>query len=198
MGAFLVKAFGLPIPNFHIAYIDRLLVESHSSEAIEYLGVGDVFVSEQIKSATEFKYHILKNINLELQQAILVFDLWLQNSDRTFSEGFSGNPNLIWGHDAKQLYVIDHNLAFETVFDKTSFWETHVCRSQFLMSQLDIDNQFSVESSMQNAIKNWSTWWNQVPDEWKEQNENSKSFDADTILERLKRESQGEIWAKWL
>lgn len=198
MAANLAKAFDLPIPNFYIAYIDNLLVESFGHEAVESLGSGEVFVSERIKSATDFKSHILKNVTRELQEAILFFDLWIENSDRTLSEKFSGNPNLIWESGFNQLYVIDHNLAFEVPFDKAVFWQTHVCRGQFLVHQLDIEIKLSLEKRLQNALQGWSTWWNQIPDEWKEQNEDSKFFDADAVLHRLQIESQGGIWAKWL
>jgi hypothetical protein len=194
----LAKAFGLPIPNFDIAYIDKSLVESYGNEAIEYLGSGDVFVSEQIKSATDLNWHILNKITIELQRDVLFFDLWVENSDRTFSEKFSGNPNLIWDSSASQLYVIDHNLAFDSPFDGVLFWQTHACRTPFLVNQLDIEIKLGIEKRLQNALQGWSSWWDQIPSEWKEQNEESKFFDADATLERLQKESQGEIWAKWL
>jgi hypothetical protein len=198
MVANLARAFGLPIPDFQIAYIERSLVEGYGSEAVENLGVGDVFVSEQIKSATDFKYHILKKTPLTLQQDILLFDLWVENSDRTLSEDSSGNPNLIWGNDEGKLYVIDHNLAFDHSFDKKLFWETHVCRSEFLVYQSDVEMRLSFQNRLEEILQDWPRWWSKIPDTWKEQNEDSKLFNPEVTLQRLKVESQGAIWSKWL
>lgn len=198
MAGNLAKAFGLPIPNFSCAYIDRLLVESYGSEAVEYLGSGDIFVSEQIKSATDFKHQMLNKIKPQLQQDILLFDLWIENADRTLSECFSGNPNLLWQSEQNQLYIIDHNLAFDTPFDLKTFKETHVCQAHFLTSQLNIQEKQELESKLENSLANWSQWWDKIPKEWKEQNEDSKIFDVNTTFQRLQAEAQGAIWSKWL
>lgn len=192
----LAQAFGLPVPAFKIAYIDSQLVE-HSQVAQDSLGEGYVFVSEQLASATEFKYAMLKQMPLELQRKILLFDLWIENSDRTLSKEFSGNPNLLWQSEANEVFVIDHNLAFDETFDLELFWETHVFKSQFSNLQLDVLAQHAVEASLKASLENWSQWWSEVPGDWKQENEEAMLFNLDKALQRLKQDTQGNIWLKW-
>jgi hypothetical protein len=175
-----------------------LLVESYGNEVIESLGAGEVFVSEQVKSATDFKHQMLEKVTPELQRNILFFDLWIENADRTLSALFSGNPNLLWQSEQSQLYIIDHNLAFDTPFDLKTFRETHVCQSYFATSQMDIQEKHGLEYRLENSLANWSEWWDTIPQQWKEQNEDSELFDVDVTFQRLQAEAQGEIWSKWL
>lgn len=198
MAANLAQAFGLPIPNFQIAYVDSILVESYGDEAVDSLGFGEVFVSEQIESATDFKYPMLKQMPDELQRDILFFDLWIENADRTLSENYSGNPNLVWNSSDSKAYIIDHNLAFDDDFDLTLFWQTHVCQAKFSNSQLDITEKEQLETKLQYSLEQWDSWWNKIPEEWIQQNEDSMLFEANKALQRLQAEAQGEIWTKWL
>ncbi|NOQ65189.1 MAG: hypothetical protein GQ582_11820 [Methyloprofundus sp.] len=191
----LAQTLGLPIPTFKIAYIDAQLVE-HSPDAQDSLGEGYVFVSEQLPAATEFKYAMLKKIPLELQQKILLFDLWIENSDRTLSKKFSGNPNLLWQSETNKVFVIDHNLALEKNFDLESFWETHVFQSQFCNFQLDLVVKQEWEVKLQQSLEHYSDWWKAMPDEWKQENEELGLLNFDTSLQRLQQEAQGEIWSK--
>lgn len=197
MSAHLARAFRLPIPNFQIAYIDSLLLENHD-EAAESLGFNDVFVSEQVESATDFKYPMLKQISHELQRDILFFDLWIENADRTLSQDYSGNPNLVWEIASKKVYIIDHNLAFDDDFDLKDFWQTHVCQAQFSNFQLTITEKQQLETKLQDSLQQWELWWSQIPDDWKQQNEDSMLFNPEKTLQRLKSEAQGEFWSKLL
>ena len=197
IAAHLAQTFGLPIPPFHIAYVDRLLVEAHSPEAIEYLGHGEIFVSEQIPAIMDFKHQFLKHVPRLLQRDLLFFDLWIENADRTLSE-LSGNPNLLWQFEQQQLHVIDHNLAFDSAFNLQRFKETHVCQAIFSTSQLDILEKHALELRLQNSLFSWLDAWATIPEEWKAQNEDSKIFDADVTFQRLQSEAQGGIWSKWL
>ncbi|MFZ2726200.1 MAG: HipA family kinase [Methylococcaceae bacterium] len=196
IAANLAKELSLPLPNFHIAYIDNLLVESFGQEAVDCLGSGYVFVSERIESATDFKYHLLNEISPQLQKTILLFDLWIENEDRTLSKDYSGNPNLLWQSSSHQLYIIDHNLAFDSEFNLALFKETHVFQALFSEHQLDICEKIEFETLLLNSLKNWSQWWHKIPQEWQEQNEDTKLFCPQITLQRLKTEAQGDIWLK--
>ncbi len=194
MAANLAQAFGLPIPTFHIAYIDSQLVNYFGDDAIDNLGAGEVFVSQQVESASEFRYSMLNKVAVELQRDILIFDLWIENADRTLSE-ISGNPNLLWGKSTNQLYIIDHNLAFDNDFSLQGSWDLHPFVKNI---QLDIQEREELEERLIKSLHGWSRWWNQIPDEWKQQNKDSMIFDENRTLERLKAESQGDIWSKLL
>jgi hypothetical protein len=197
LAAHLAKNFGLPIPNFHIAYINSLLVESYGQDALASLGQGKLFVSEKVESATDFKYHLLNQVDKKLQSDILFFDLWIENADRTLTQ-YGGNPNLLWGSGEQKLHIIDHNLAFDAEFNLQDFKETHVCHAHFSTSQLDILDKQALEQRLQNSLLSWSQAWDTIPDDWKAQNEDSKIFDVDVTFQRLQSEAQGGIWSKWL
>jgi hypothetical protein len=160
------------------------------------LGSGYVFVSEKIESATDFKYHLLHEISPQLQKTILLFDLWIENEDRTLSKDYSGNPNLLWQSSSHQLYIIDHNLAFDSEFNLALFKETHVFQALFTEHQLDICEKIEFETLLLNSLSNWQQWWHKIPQEWQEQNEDTKLFCPQTTLQRLKAEAQGDIWLK--
>jgi hypothetical protein len=195
MVANLAKAFGLPIPNFYIAYIDQSLLESFGDEAIASLGFEEVFASEQIGSATDVEYQMVGQIDKILQKDILLFDLWIENADRTLTPGFSGNPNLLWDSFDNKLYVIDHNLAFDNEFSLDDFWGLHVFCATFPNKHIGIEEQ-TVQAKLKKSLTDWSEWWNQLPEEWLQQNNDSKFFDHDTILKRLVLEADGAIWVK--
>ncbi len=187
MAANLARELNLPIPDFHIAYADKRLVDTFDKS----FGHGEVFASEFIESAVEYSYQF--SVKPDLQRDILLFDLWIQNEDRTLSKTHSGNPNLLWAKN--QLYVIDHNLAFENNFNRADFWQTHV----FKQWQFELNERPQFETRLQNALLNWQQWWDAVPNDWKEENENESinyAFNEQKTFQRLTTEAHGEIWLK--
>jgi hypothetical protein len=161
------------------------------------LGSGYVFASECIDSTTEFKYEMLKKVDPALQRDILLFDLWVQNEDRALTD-FGGNPNLLWESGQSKLHIIDHNLAFEKDFNQDDFWRTHVFHQQFSNFQLDSVEKKDIEFRLQESLKSWAECWGKIPNEWKEDNEETKLFNFETTLNRLSEEAQGNIWSKLL
>lgn len=193
----LAQGFALPIPAFQIAYLDELLVRAYGQYAISKLGSGYVFASESVESVTEFKYELIKQVEPSLQRDVLLFDLWIQNEDRALT-AFGGNPNLLWESGQSRLHIIDHNLAFEEQFNQRLFWETHVFHPQFLHFQIDSLEIQSIESRLQESLKCWEPCWDKLPDEWKEDNEETGLFNTEATLKRLSTEAQGNIWSKLL
>lgn len=151
--------------------------------------------SKQVTSVTELKYETVKNINTQLKLSVLIFDLWLENEDRTLSEK-GGNPNLLWKTDDSSLYVIDHNMIFEDAFNKAEFWKTHVFRSQLDHKQYDIFEAGAFETQMHNSLASWETAWHNMPSEWIEFNNETLCFDPNKHLQRLSNEANGNIWLK--
>lgn len=190
MAANLAKALKLPIPAFQIAYIDDTLVDN--SDISASLGSGDVFVSEQVVSVTELKYPLIASIPNTLQQDILLFDLWIENADRTLTAQ-GGNPNILMSNET---FIIDHNLAFDNSFNLKLFWETHVFQAQFSHFQIDIVAKQSFEARLQLALENWQQWWGEIPSTWKQDNMDLMLFNPDTALQRLKDEAKGALWRK--
>ncbi|NOT85661.1 MAG: hypothetical protein HOP02_12980 [Methylococcaceae bacterium] len=195
LGAHLAKAFELPVPPFQIAFLDDRLVDGFGGKAASELKSGYVFASEQILSVTELKYETAKQIDTQLKLRVLIFDLWLENEDRTLSEK-GGNPNLLWKTDASGLYVIDHNMIFDDAFNKTNFWDTHVFKSMFDQKQYDLFEKGDFETRMQKSLASWQTAWDNIPSEWIELNNELRCFDPEKHLQRLSNEANGDIWSK--
>jgi hypothetical protein len=81
-----------------------------------------------VSSVTELKFETVIKIDTQLKLSVLIFDLWVENEDRTLTEK-GGNPNLLWKSDESKLYVIDHNLNFDDTFNKVNFWGAHRCET---------------------------------------------------------------------
>jgi len=187
LGAQLAQALALPLPAGKILYVDDSIILEHS-EAASALGEGYVFGSEQIPSVTELKYELISQIPPEQQKDILLFDLWVQNEDRTLSE-WGGNPNLLWKSEQSKLYLIDHNLIFDNQFNINDFWETHV----FKHIIFDLIDRLNYQERMQKALKCWQSAWDVIPEEWKDEN---NGFVPNEILQGLKSDVDGGIWRK--
>lgn len=194
MGAHLAQEFGLPVPGFQIAYLDHSLVNAFGGKAITELKGGYVFASKKVASVTELKFETIKMLSDDLKKEVLLFDLWTENEDRTLSEK-GGNPNLLWKSDTSELYVIDHNLIFDSHFNQSNFWDTHVFLHAF-EQQDDIVEKLAFENRMKKALACWRAAWDKMPEEWVELNEDLQAFDPDFHLQRLKNEAHGDIWLK--
>jgi len=195
LGAHLALAFGLPVPPFQIAFLDNRLVDSYGGEAVSELKGGYVFASKQVSSVTELKFETVKKIDVQLKLSVLIFDLWVENADRTLTEK-GGNPNLLWKSDESGLYVIDHNLIFDDEFNKVDFWDTHVFKSVLINKQDDVVEKIDFEVRMKKTLACWQSAWSKIPLEWIEINDDTQCFDSEKHLNRLSNEANGDIWLK--
>ncbi len=88
----------------------------------------------------------------------MIFDLWVENEDRTLT-ALGGNPNLLWNTDVSELYVIDHNLIFDSKFNKANFWAAHVFKSEYCNKQDDFFEKLDFERRLQIALDSWQSAW---------------------------------------
>ena len=47
---------------------------------------------------------------------------------------------------------------------------------------------------MQHALSQWSQAWQQLPDDWLDENQSTGAFDDAALLQRLKHDQHGAIW----
>ena len=121
----LARIFELPIPDFHIAEIPEMLITYSMSEDIKnYCKSGFAFASLAVDYTQDISFEQLRLVDKELRAKILLFDWAVQNIDRMISQK-GGNPNLLFNATHKQIYIIDHNLAFDTDLSKDMFWKEH-------------------------------------------------------------------------
>jgi hypothetical protein len=192
LGTHLATAFGLPVPPMRLLETPDTLFKSDNSDAAHDLGIGYAVGSRQIPGVGELRYDEIPLIPTELQQAVLLFDYWVQNEDRTLSN-LGGNPNLLLNKSTSELYAIDYNLILPSAFDAASFWQTHVFRHAF-QQPVGQAQQQQFEHNMQSALSQWLKAWQQLPDEWLDENQLTGVFDEAAIKQRLERDLQGAIW----
>lgn len=126
--AHFARSLGLTIPDFSLLEVPQELADAFGPEG-KALGAGIVFGSRQEANVQEFAVSQLKQISPEDRRRVLAFDWWVENADRSLT-AHGGNPNLLWRATLKRLLVIDHNLAFDPIFDEASFFATHVFREE--------------------------------------------------------------------
>ena len=195
MGANLAQAFGLPVPEFQLAYLDDTLANAYDGLAAAELKGGYVFASKQIPSVTELKFETIPHLDKTTRLAILLFDLWVEHEDRTLTE-LGGNPNLLWKSDEEKLYVIDHNLIFDPEFSQERFWATHVFKSEFCNKQRDFIEQQSFEIRMKMALDIWQSAWDKVPTDWSDSIPDHSIFNPNNHIQRLTDDANGNLWLK--
>jgi hypothetical protein len=189
VSARLGSALELPIPPFDIVHVPSELVSQSPLEGIWELGSGPAFASSQVPYVQEISASTLVRVPLELQRRVLLFDWWIKNEDRHYSEQYGGNPNLLWNMADNEVVVIDHNLAFDEDFDAAKFWSGHVFRA-LRVAFSDEQFQFSEKSRLSVVLKHFDAIITELPQEWVE----NSNFDIDAIRLILNRYQLSEFW----
>ena len=193
----LAQDFGFKIPKFVPAFLCQDLIAAYPDfrkhEVISKPVEGVVFASKWQAFAKEFMYPNVKMVSLELQQDLLVFDLWIGNDDRSLTEK-GGNVNLLWSPQQESFFVIDHNLAFPDQL-KNDFLSDHVFRgSAGERYQFDLITREAYELKLQKKLQKWNIYVSSCPKEWLE----SELFDLDLdkIYQQLIEDAHGNLWNK--
>lgn len=158
-------AFGLPIPDCELVYVNCMLLEYNDNYQME-IGEGVAFASQFIDDLQEVNYQQLQTDSSQIHKDLFVFDYWIRNLDRTLTE-LGGNPNLFFRQSNKNLVVLDHNLALDEEFDFDTYRDLHVC-SGFWLDQLDFSTQQNYSERIDNAMLFWDDLVSQIPDDWKD------------------------------
>lgn len=174
----LARKLGLPVPDFDIAEVPRVLIENSDRDDVRDLGAGPVFASARLDHAREITWAESQDWSLELRSQILFFDWWVHNEDRSLS-ALGGNPNLLVNTEAEVmdadetllrprlhhhscLWVFDFNLSFDPDFDAARFREEHVFASAGLAGGI----RERMEPLMKQALEGLPGLFSRLPDEW--------------------------------
>lgn len=168
-------AFGLPIPDFSLAYVDDALIEFDKNLQSE-LGKGMVFGSEYCDTLQEITYTDLVSFDQSLLTELFVFDYWIKNDDRNLSEN-GGNPNLFIKQQTSDLVVLDHNMAFDKEFNLDSFKLYHVgANARGYNHDLFLKNEYF--KKIDNAFQSLDQIIKEIPVDWLEHIPSSDDFMA--------------------
>lgn len=155
--------WGLPLAEYDLVSVSEDLVRFSALPQISSLGSGIGFGSIHAQGAAELDYADIESISPSLRAEILLFDYWIQNSDRILGSS-GGNPNLLWQSHNEQLLVIDHNSAFESDFSESHFFEQHV----FHESRLHWDQPFRQEyhKKLLDILGHLPDICSSIPEDW--------------------------------
>lgn len=158
--AHLARAFGLPLPPFELLYVEESL-HNELPRAHKEIGIGYAFGSQEVLGDIWLESREILNLSPELKRAILVFDKWIRNNDRT-----QGNPNLILDSNGDKLFVIDHNLAFDPDFSHTNFLQHHLFADEWEAICSDWVERTTYTQRLDQAFAHFPSAWQSLPAEW--------------------------------
>lgn len=191
IGAYLAQRFGLRVPPFDIVEICPELLDEAPAEW-RCLGVGPAFGSRLHPSALWMDISTVNMVPTAVQRDVLVFDWWIRNGDRQ-----RGNTNLLWDAPAKELVVIDHNLAFDRDFSDAAFLENHVFATHWPAICSDMVEQAQYAERLSYALEGLAADCDNVPPEWQWANvemDIPANFHLNHIQNTLARCASPELW----
>lgn len=188
----LAQALGLPLPPMALVQLDETLWRELPRDWRD-VGLTPAFASRKHASSAWFELSQVGQVTAEQQRAVLAFDWWVHNPDRQ-----KGNTNLLWDAGAKQLIVMDHNLAFDPGFDAAAFCEHHVFAAQWQALRDDMVHRALWAERMSLALP-WARWaCDNAPPEWRWNNpemDAPANFDPERALALLSRcAMDDELW----
>ncbi|UNH39944.1 HipA family kinase [Moellerella wisconsensis] len=161
----LARCIGLPIPDFAVVYISDELVEYLPPSLKGKLCAGYAFASLFIPNSTSISFNDAhKEIDLDKQKMIYLFDRVTNNSDRSLSE-VDGNVNIIYNVKKQNYYLIDHNLAFDASCTPTQF-AYHVYSPRHRKWSYDMVDVILIEDTIEILNEKCHEFLLTLPSEW--------------------------------
>lgn len=187
------RAFGLPIPPFRLVEVPANLVRECPAE-LRPIGSGIAFASRQREAAQWLEPAAIGRVPESLRRDVLVFDWWIRNLDRT-----RGNPNLLWAPDVEELVVIDHNQAFDPLFQASEFLIGHLFAAEAEAVFSDLVERARYSERMERALEVWDSACDNSPPEWRWANDEQDvpaNFDPNAARAVLARCSTPDFWRR--
>jgi hypothetical protein len=159
------KALGLPIAPFEVVAVAEELIDPLAEMRLSDLGAGLAFGSRQREYTSDILFSQLLEVPVDLRKAIMIFDRWIRNYDRTLSAN-GGNPNLLWATDKKSVVMIDHNNAFDKPVEGHVFAADHIFGREYLPLCHDRAEIAAYCGRLDAALEGWPGIVSSVPPEW--------------------------------
>ena len=191
------RRLGLPLAAFEILSVPEELIESDPAGELNELGAGPAFGSRARDGVMELMASQVTEVPMELQEAVVVFDWWVQNGDRLLSEQ-GGNPNLLWDSGREELLVIDHNQAFAADFDPAVFRDYHVFATAGRRVAQDQVRRRDYESRLARALAHWDDMVRKIPPEWFYADPEMTvpaDFDLESMRKMVQRHEREDFWS---
>lgn len=190
----LARSFSLPVADFEIVEVPQELITWGNATDLHDLGAGLAFGSKALPHVQEFSVSHLQSAPLQLRKDVAMFDWWVRNADRTLSER-GGNPNLLWDQDANKLVVIDHNQAFDELFDPQNFAALHVFHEDMPSIFDDLVERVTYRDRLAAAFAGFDLACDNVPPEWWWVDDGvPASFNREIVREILGRFDSDDFW----
>lgn len=161
----LARSFGLPVADFEIVEVPQELISWENTTDLYDLGAGLAFGSKALLHVQEFSISHSQSVPQQLRKDVLLFDWWVHNADRTLSEK-GGNPNLLWDQVTSKLAVIDHNQAFDELFNPQNFAALHVFHEDLTSIFDDLVERFVYCDRLAAVFAEFDLACDNVPSEW--------------------------------
>lgn len=185
------RAMGLTIPPFCLVQIDEALLAELPRED-RALGSLPAFGSQKHPHVAWLEPAMVGQVPAEAQRDVLVFDWWVQNTDRLVK-----NSNLLWDADAESLVVIDHNLALLPGFNAAEFLQHHIFASQWdaVVGDLVVRDRYMERLAV--ALVAAEEARRTAPEAWLWENSEFDvpcRFDVDQAMQTLARCATLDLW----
>ncbi len=161
----LARSLELPIPEAQVLTLGSDLKRLLPPDWQRDLEFNCLFGLQAVSGSDTLSYSRVTDVPDPLQKKLLVFDAWVRNADRCLTS-FGGNVNLLLDLKQNQLWVIDHNLAFDADFSRQDFLELHVFSGLLKARKLDMIDLVNFSKAFSQARESLEKDLPEVPDEW--------------------------------
>lgn len=192
ISALLAKAVDLPVPDFVIAVVPPLLIQSSPIPGVLHsLGAGPAFGSKWHDGAKPVSPAVRDRADAKLLATLYAFDHWIGNGDRSLGDD-AGNPNLLVNLAEDELIVFDHNLAFFDLTYGVQDLPGHIGSRCWRALKGDSDFRHDLLVKFAKALNDFDSFTDELPDEWLDERPDLPQI----MQERLHRINTEAFWAE--
>ncbi|MFO6490615.1 HipA family kinase [Hafnia alvei] len=194
VSAKLASFLKLSIPNSRIVYVDSAFTE-FQPEWKRDLEEGYAFATQYIQNSFPITFsQAHQRVPETTQKFIYLFDMWINNADRTLAPSGLGNVNMLFNLLNDKYYLIDHNLAFDNDGHQIEF-NSHVYCPTHRTWDFDWVDQDEHEEQIANAMVFFEEVVSDIPDEWMLEDPVEHTAYINFMRETLRRVTDIRFWS---